>query len=48
MKSCKYQKRYSSKSIRCMRDGSIRVKGCQINCPKFKQTLLSKIKERFF
>lgn len=35
MKYCKYVKRYSrtNKHITCTKDGSLRRKGCWLNCP---------------
>lgn len=49
MKNCKYEKKRNAKSIMCMRDGSVRNKGCFRKCPFCKEPWwLRLLKEMIF
>lgn len=50
MKNCKYEKRYTrtNKHITCVRDGSLRCKGCWLTCPHATEPSWTRVLRRLF
>lgn len=48
MKNCIYEKEYTDKAIKCVRDESIRNKGCYISCPFYKKPWWVRLLKKVF